>query len=52
MYQLLLHHFYLYATQNTGSLEDMSELRDSYINHNTTRPVIARIPDNDELMKV
>ena len=30
----------------------MSELRDSFINHNTTRPIIARIPDNDELMKV
>ena len=42
--------FCLTCKQNTGSFEDMSELKT--INHSYSRPVIARIPDNDHLMKV
>ena len=35
-----------------SSLEDISEFRENYINPNSTRPIIYKIPDHDSLIKV
>ena len=38
--------------QNTGLLDDMSMAKESFKNPNSTRPIIARIPDHDHILKV
>ena len=35
-----------------NSLEDISEFKENFINPNSTRPVIYKIPDHDTLIKV